>query len=372
MDCRVCAFTDTYLPTINGVSYTVNTWRNRWQSNGRKMSIVFPNANGYQPADDEFPVGSLPFPFYEGYRLGLPTLPAEFDEHDIVHAHTPFSLGLAALRQVRRDEQPLVASFHTPCGEYTQYLSPSNRLNGQLSSISQRYERWFLEHADVVTAPTETAATYLEEELGITVPVAVVPNGVDLNRFERVDSSAFRERYDLPAGPLIGYTGRHGYEKRLHEIIEAVAKGPEDWSVVLSGEGPATDAVERLANELDVDLHCLGFLERDELPEFYSVLDVFAFPSPVETQGLVALESIVCGTPVVGIDDGALAETITAGETGYRYRPDDIDHFTEQLTKAIVSSDSLKSSCLDQRESLGLDLSIDALTDVYASVLENR
>lgn len=371
MDCRVSAFTDTYLPTVNGVTYTVKTWRDRWQANGGEMSVVFPRSNGYDPDAGEHPVRSLPFPFYSGYRLGLPTLPDELEAGDIVHAHTPFSLGLAALRY-RSEDRPLVASFHTPCGEYTRYISPSAALAPPLSRISRRYERWFLDRADAVIAPTPTAATVLTEEIGVDGPIDIVPNGVDLDRFRPVPTHAFRERYDLPDGPLIGYTGRHGYEKRLDEIIEAVAAGPEDWSVVFGGEGPATPHLESLAASVDLDLTTLGFLDRDELPAFYAAVDVFAFPSPVETQGLVALESIACGTPVVAADAGALTETVTNGQTGYRYEPGDSNAFATALERALDEQSTLARRCLAERDALGVDEAMVALNAVYERVLDDR
>lgn len=370
MQPRVCAFTDTYLPTINGVTYTVKSWRERWQDHGGEMSVVYPRADGYAPDHGEHPVRSLPFPFYGGYRLGVPSLPVETTDVDIIHAHTPFGLGLAALRAVRSTDVPLVASFHTPCNEYTQYLSPLASIARGLAGISRRYERWFFNRADIVVAPTDRAASYLTDELGVDGPVAVVPNGVDLARFRPSGGDAFRDRHDLPAGPLIGYTGRHGYEKRLHEIIEAAAAGSEAWTVVLGGEGPATDELEALAADHGVDVRTLGFLDRDELPAFYSALDVFAFPSPVETQGLVALESIACGTPVVGVDAGALSETIEPGRTGYHYRDGDTGHFASQLERALAEQSTLSRRCIDTRNDIGLSVAMDALDEVYDRVLE--
>lgn len=369
MDARVCAFTDTYLPTINGVTYTVKTWRDRWSENGGEMPVVYPKADGYSPDSDEHPVTSLPFPFYGGYRMGLPSLPADIEDIDIVHAHTPFGLGLAALRAVRSSDTPLVASFHTPCKEYTQYISPLDSVARGLSRISQRYEQWFLNQADMVVAPTERAASYLTEQMAVERPIAVVPNGVDLERFAPGGGDRFRERYALGDGPIIGYTGRHGYEKRLQEVIEAAAAGPAEWTVVLGGEGPATDDLEDLAADRDIDLRTLGFLDRDELAEFYSALDVFAFPSPIETQGLVALESIACGTPVVGVDEGALAETIEPERTGYHYRRGDPAHFADQLERALEEQATLSAHCLDAREEISLEAAIDELDTVYERVL---
>lgn len=365
MDWRVCAFTDTYLPTVNGVTYTVKSWRDHINRNGGRMEVVYPSANAYDPRDGEYPVSSVPFPFYRGFRLGVPSCPTALNGADVVHAHTPFSLGLAALRFVRGTDRPLIASFHTPASEYTSYLAPVEALAGSLARISKRYERWFFEKADMVVAPSRSAARYLTTDLGVDTPVMIVPNGVDLDRFRPVDTASFRERHDLPDGPIIGYTGRHGYEKRLEDLIDAVAEGPEEWSIVLGGDGPAAADLKARADRRDVDATFLGFLDREELPAFYSTLDVFAFPSPVETQGLVALESMACGTPVVGVDAGALSETIEAGTTGYHFAAGDHEDFVGAIEQALAERDDLTDGCLDRRDNIGLQQSISALDRVY-------
>jgi len=97
-----------------------------------------------------------------------------------------------------------------------------------------------------------------------------------------------------------------------------------DVGVVLAGDGPARADLQARAADRE-NVRFLGFLDREELATFYSTLDVFAFPSPVETQGLVALESIACGTPVVAVDSGALSESIDDGTSGYHYQPGDIE-----------------------------------------------
>ncbi|WP_440769633.1 glycosyltransferase family 4 protein [Natronorubrum sp. DTA28] len=378
---QIAVFTDSYLPTINGVTYTVRNWRDRWLERGGRMAVVFPNAPGYDPRVGEHAVRSLPFPWYDGYRLGWPRVPASHDlsRADVVHTHTPFGLGLAAQRLARRADVPLVASYHTPTAEYARYLLPSDRLRS-VEGLARRgalaYERRFYDRADVVLAPSETTRRYVRESVGISTPVRVVPMGVDLERFEPVDTAAFRERHGLERdAPLIGYTGRHGHEKRLEDLLDAVAGAAdrtdtplESATFVLAGDGPARPSLERRAAALDFDVRFLGFLDRDELPALYSALDVFAFPSPVETQGLVALEAIACGTPVVGVDAGALAETVSAGETGYHYPVGDLAAFRRALERALDERSKLASQCLERRESVGLERSVDRLRDAYASV----
>ena len=361
----VAAFTDTYLPTINGVSYTVRTWRRHWRRRGGRMPVVYPDGD-YRPAAGEYPVSSVPFPFYRGFRLGQPTVPDGIREPrpEIVHSHTPFALGLAGKRFASAIDAPLVASYHTPAGEYAEYISGT--FAGPIERIADRYERWYFRTADAVVVPSETAAESVDS--GPT-PVYVVPNGVDTDHFAPADPdavAAFRDRYDLPEGPLVGYTGRHGHEKRLEEILTATAG--LDVNVVIAGDGPARPALERRA-ETRPDVSVLDFFDRDTLSTFYTALDAFLFPSPVETQGLVALEAIACGTPVVAAEDGALVETITDGETGTHFPPGDSDAFRAAIDRTLAEADRLPTRLPRRRRQLDVDRSIEALESAYSSVL---
>ena len=359
----VAAFTDTYLPTVNGVSYTISTWRQRWRERGGRMDVVYPRDSGHAPDETEHPVASVVFPFYDDFRLGPPRIPAGLDGTDVVHAHTPFGLGIGGLRLARKHDAPLAASYHTPAAEYANYLTSSDRVERRIRAIAQRYECWFYDRADVVITPTESTKRHVRERVGVRTPVEVVSNGVDTDRFQPSDGAALRRRYDLGAGPLVGYTGRHGHEKRLGDLLRAV--DGTDLTAVIAGDGPARPELERLAADLDGDVRFLGFLDRDELSAFYSALDVFAFPSPVETQGLVALEANACGTPVVGVNSGALAETIEDDVTGFHVPVGDVAAFRDAIQRALAERERLAENCLERREASSVDRSVDRLAEIY-------
>jgi len=361
----VAAFTDSYLPTVNGVTYTVRTWRERWGARGGRMDVVYP-ASDHAPEATEHPVRSLPFPFYDGYRLGLPGVPDSLPPVDIVHVHTPFSVGVAGPRLARRAGAPLVASYHTPTAEYAGYLAPHPRLAGGLRRASEAWERWFLDRADLVLAPTEATRRHIRETVGVSTPVEVLTNGVDVERFRPVDTEGFRDRHGLDGvdRPLVGYTGRHGYEKCLDELVDAAAG--LDVTLVFGGDGPARGDLEARARDSGVDARFLGFLDREELPAFYAALDLFAFPSPVETEGIVALEAAACGTPVVGADSGALAETIEDGVVGYRYESGDVPDFRASIERALEERDTLRESCLQRRDAMSVEGALDRLEEHYA------
>jgi glycosyltransferase involved in cell wall biosynthesis len=365
----VVAFTDTYLPTVNGVTYTIKTWRERWERRDGRMDVVYPDSAGHDPSSGEHPVRSVAFPFYDGFRVSVPSVPREVRhaDVDVVHAHTPFGLGLSALRLASRRDLPFVVSYHTPTAEYADYLTSNARVEWGLERISTRYERWFLSRADAVIVPSAETREHLAE-IGVDSDVRIVQNGVDVDRFAPVDSAAFRERHGLSeTETLVGYTGRHGFEKRLPDVVEAV-DGMDEVTVVFGGDGPARPELERLARERGVDARFLGFLPREELPAFYSALDVFAFPSPVETQGLVALEAIACGTPVVGVREGALCDTIDDGVTGYHYDPGDVDGFREGIRRALDTAEVLRERCLARRDSFSVERAVDDLATVYDHV----
>ncbi|WP_276253784.1 glycosyltransferase [Halomontanus rarus] len=375
---QVAAFTDTYLPTVNGVTYTIQSWRDRWQQLGRRMDVVFPKTRGYEATATEHPIRSVPFPLYDGYRLGVPRIPSGVTDVDVVHAHTPFAVGLAALRLKRRANVPLVASYHTPSGEYAPYLAPSRHLTGSLRSITEAYERWFYDRADLVLTPSVTTRQHVLDVIGVSTPVRAVSNGVDVDFFRPVDASGFRRRYDLGLEgdrTLVGYTGRHGYEKELPDLLAAVdgledelegtGETTETVTVVFGGDGPARADLEEQARTIDADVRFLGFLDREELPAFYSALDVFAFPSPVETQGLVALEANACGTPVVGVDRGALSETVVDDVTGYHYREGDVADFRRSIVAALDEQRRLEAGCLERRSEVDIATVIEQLREIY-------
>jgi glycosyltransferase involved in cell wall biosynthesis len=358
----VAVFTDTYLPTVNGVTYTIEAWHDRWKRRGGRMDVVYPKSS-HQPAPDEFPVFSLPFPFYDGFRIGGPTVPDGVRDVDVVHAHTPFGVGLGGYRLARRTDTPLVVSFHTPTSEYANYLS--NGLARVVSRAADRYETAYLGHADHVITPSPSARRRLLDR-GIEAPITVVSNGIDTDRFQPTDGSGVRERYGL-RGELVGYTGRHGHEKRLEDVIDA-CRGL-DVTVVFGGDGPARPALEARADAADVDVRFLGFLDREELPAFYSALDAFAHPSPVETEGLVAMEAAACGTPVVAVDAGGLADTVRDGVTGFHYPPGDLEAFRDAIERALDERDRLRASCLDHRDSMSVEHAVDTLEQVYGDIV---
>jgi len=373
MGLRVAVFTDTYHPTINGVTYVVDTWARYWNDNHGRMEVVYPDASDYTSQLNEHPIPSIPFPFYKGYRIGFPWIPAAVRDVDIVHIHSVYSVGVAGAALSRALGVPLVASYHTDMSEYSNYVAPTRSAARVLGRALNRYERFTLRQADSIIVPSETMQNRLKTRISGDMPITALSNGVDTNRFgPRPEAAArFRESHNLK-DTIVGYTGRHGTEKQLEDLIAAVDRLNRDVTLILGGEGPATSKLRRRAAKATADVRFLGFLDRETLPAFYAALDVFGFPSPVETEGIVAMEAIASGTPVVGVDAGALSETITHGQTGYLFPRNDRQAFAEYIETALVENERLRDACLDTRVTLDVRSTLIELRTLYETLLDGR
>jgi 1,2-diacylglycerol 3-alpha-glucosyltransferase len=260
-----------------------------------------------------------------------------------------------------------VSSYHTPLSEYVQYISSNPFLSKQLSRIISNWECKFLDRSDMVLVHSNSAFSTLKS-MGIKSPIKILKNGIDTSFFKPVDTSDFLNRHGIdPGQTLIGYTGRHGYEKNIHELIQIATS--IDATVLIAGDGPARQVLETQAKKTSPNILFLGRLPREELPEFYSALDLFIFPSPVETQGIVAIESISCGTPVVGSDQGALPETILQGVTGNHYQSGNKSSLLSSISTSLLNKTTLSDNCLNHRESISIDATISQLDSIYSSLL---
>ena len=371
MSLDVTAFTDTYLPTVNGITYTIDLWQSRWNDRYGRVDVVYPEAEGYEPREFEYPVQSIGVPFYREHRLGRPSTPTDLSPSDIVHLHSPFTMGLAGLRYANRIDVPTVASYHTILAERVDRFVTAPSVSAVCQRACHRYEKGFYDAVDLVTTPTPSARRYVQRQISPDTEIRVVSNGIDIRLFRPVDPSDLKSRYGIDSQqPLVGYTGRHSPEKRLSELIEATAG--MDVTLVLGGDGPSRRTLEAHAEAVDCEAVFLGFLDRSEVPAFYSMLDVFAFPGRIETQGLVALEANACGTPVVAVDRGALAHTVVDGQTGYHYPPGDIAAFSTAIERTITEAGRLRDNCLRRRELVSVQHTLNQLRVLYERLLTDQ
>ena len=312
----VAFFTDTFLHNPNGVSSTLVLLRQELTRQGHAVWLVAPSLPGARTAEPGVVrIPSVPYPFYPAQRLGWPVGRVVRDRVDIVHAHTPFGIGLAAARFARRRRVPLVATLHVDYRSYRHYvplLAPLDHRFGLVPRLLRRLYR----DAEVVLVPSE-AARSVAETCGIGRPTAVVPNGVDpafLDAAPRIASP-------WPAGARrLLAVSRLGREKELALVLEALALPTTAAAhLVVVGEGPERQALLDRARDLGV-ADCLTILPPvpfAAIGGYYREAELFLSASPSETQGLAAWEAQAMGVPVVAVGLGGSAEAVRHGETGF-------------------------------------------------------
>ncbi len=362
---RIGIFTDTYFPQINGVTYTINLWKRKLEEAGHEVILFYPSGE-YVPQKNEFPLRSVGFRYYEGYKIAIPSWVLRNARGlDVVHIHGLFSQAIMGAYVSKLLGVPKLHTFHTPGDEYVGYLTKRKPLKKGLTKLYNLWERKLLNSFDIVTCPSKVIKKRLIQK-GIKNPV-VLSNGVDLDFFRPVDRDLFREKYCIGDEKLIGYCGRLCHEKRLEDLINV--SGKFEGKIVIIGNGPAEAHYRRLAKRKK-NISFFGFLSKEDQRAFYSALDVFVFPSIAETQGLVALEAMACGTPVVGASEMALEETIKNARTGYLYESGNIDDLSRKIDLAYANRKKLSKLCLKEVSKHSADKTIEKVLLMYESQIQ--
>ena len=313
---RILHVSDVYFPRVNGVSTSIKTLAGQLEARGHAATIVAPR---YEPrsAGAELAAGNGvirvparkvpndPEDRWMSLR-GVARLDEALDArvYDLVHVHTPFVAHYGGLRLAGRLGVPLVETYHTFFEAYLHHYVPLLP-----RSLSRRLARWMARsqcaRADAIVVPSPALETVLRG-YGVTAPLRVVPTGLDLTEWGNGDGARFRSRHGIPpTRPLMLYVGRIAFEKNLFfllEVLDEVRRVRPDALLVLAGQGPAVPDLCRRVRRLDLERHVLfvGTLGREgALQDCYAAADVFVFASRTETQGLVLLEAMAQGVPVV-------------------------------------------------------------------------
>ena len=311
---RVLFISDVYFPRVNGVSTSIRTFRSDLAGHGVDTHLVAPLYDHPPEAAPEeqgvlrVPAARVPRDpedrrmRWRALTRALDALPAS--EFDLVHIHTPFLAHYAGVRFARRANIACLATYHTFFEEYLHHYVPL--LPRRLSRLLARsFTRSQCAAVQALIAPSEPMRAVLTG-YGVSTPIHVLPTGLAADRFRAGDGRAFRASAGIDAQrPLVTYIGRVAHEKNIGFLVEVfrrvLASVPEAL-LVIAGEGPARAALRQQVAHLGLEghVHFAGYLERDSaLLDCYAAADVFVFASRTETQGLVLLEAMAQGVPVV-------------------------------------------------------------------------
>lgn len=331
--------TNTFSPHVGGVARSVQAFREEYLKRGHRVLVVapeFPNT-----PDDETDVVRVPairnfnasdFSVALPFPAGLTEQLDRF-EPDIVHSQHPFLLGMTAVRIARHRKLPLVFTHHTLYEEYTHYVPvESPVLQRFVVELGTRYANL----VDEVFAPSDSIRDLLIER-GVTTPVRVVPTGVRLEKFDRGDGRAFRERNGIPGDAfVVGHLGRLAPEKNLGFLSKCVVefmKLDNRAVFVVVGSGPSEQSIRETFSRSGMSdrLWSCGVLENQPLADALDAMNVFVFASKTETQGMVLTEAMAAGTPVIALDAPGAREVVEDERNGRLIRDESTRVFSNAL-----------------------------------------
>jgi 1,2-diacylglycerol 3-alpha-glucosyltransferase len=309
---RVVMVSDVYFPRINGVSTAIHTYRQALRTHGVEVSLVAPDYGTASPESWITRVPARPVPRDPEDRLVRwgamhDAVEAAVERGaDLIHIQTPFVAHYAACSAARRYGLPVIATYHTLFEEYLKHyapLVPSAWLRGLARSFSRRQ----CNALDAVIVPSKAIEARLTS-YGVKTPRHILPTGVSVAAPANDGRAGFRARFGIDAArPVALFVGRVAHEKNIDFLLDAVDLAREsrpDILLVIAGEGPALAHLHKVVadRQLANNVLFIGYLDRhSELPNCYAAADVFVFASRTETQGLVLLEAMACGLPVLAL-----------------------------------------------------------------------
>ena len=344
---RVLMISDVYFPRVNGVSTSIQTFAREFVGLGHQVTLLAPDYGESQ--SEPFEVIRLPSRYFlfdpedriiRWGRIRQHHERLHAAQFDLVHIHTPFIAHYAGQALARRLGVPVVASYHT---FFEQYLDKYVPLvpGAWMRYVARRFSAAQCGDVDALAVPSEAMLEVLTR-YGVRTAAEVVPTGIDLRKFRTGDGAAFRRRHGIPSDrPLLVHVGRLAFEKNCDFLLHMLARvrvAVPDVLLVIAGEGPARRQLEALARRLDIADHVrfLGYLNRDgSLEDCYAAGDAFVFASRTETQGLVLLESLALGTPVVATAEMGTREVLRDGE-GCLIARDDTGDFAEKTVRVLT------------------------------------
>ncbi len=338
---RIGFFSESYYPYISGVVRSIDLFSKELRRLGHEVYIFAPDYYDGKEEEYVYRFPSVPTPNAPGFRLPIPYLPKLTEtignlDLDIIHTHSPFLMGRLSSALAKKLRLPLVFTYHTKYEQYVHYV-PFARKTARRVTI--KLTRDFCQRCDAVVAPSAYVKKFLEEE-GITTPIEVIPTGVDLEKFRDGSRSWVRRRYRFQKDDIILlYVGRLGAEKNLPFLLDLtrdLMKINPRIHLLLVGGGPDEKEFREMVNEWDLEQRIIftGIVSPRKVIDYYLGADVFVFPSVTETQGLVILEAMAAGLPVVAMNREGPATVINSGEDGILVQPNKTS-FKQGLLKIL-------------------------------------
>ncbi|MCB5184867.1 glycosyltransferase [Methylobacillus gramineus] len=331
---KILFISDVYFPRVNGVSTSIRTFVYQMQEMGHEVHLIAPDY-GIVTEDEAWikrvPARQIYFDPEDRlmrYGAALKMLPDLRNEnYDVIHIHTPFVAHYLGLKLAHLLDIPCLETYHTFFEDYLHHYLPwipQSMARNLAISISRRQ----CNAVNAVVAPSQPMLNALRE-YGVKASAEVIPTGLQAKSFEAANGDDFRDRHGIARDrPVALFVGRVAFEKNIDFLLRManeLRRQQPDMLLVIAGEGPAEKHLHALSQKLELADHIrfIGYLDRNtELNACYRAADVFVFASKTETQGLVLLEAMAQGVPVVALAELGTKSILIEGE-GAMIAPED-------------------------------------------------
>lgn len=365
---RIAIFTETFLPKIDGIVTRLKYTVEYLVKLGNQVLVFSPDGGLREYCGAEiYGVSAFDFPLYPELKVALPrpSIGSALEQFkpDLVHIVNPAILGMAGLYYAKKMNYPLMASYHTHLPQYLQHYG-LGFLEGVMWELVKNTHNQAALNLCTSTAMIEELRSHGVERLDLW------QRGVDTVQFRpsfRSDTMRSQLSQGHPEDKLFLYVGRLSAEKEIQQILPILQAIPNS-RLALVGNGPYRQELERIFAGTNTNF--VGYLRGDDLAAAFASSDAFLFPSRTETLGLVLLEAMAAGCPVVAANAGGIPDIVTNGVNGYLFEPSDRDGLIKATQNLLQSPNAaLREQARLEAEKWGWDAATRQLQSYYAQTI---
>jgi len=381
---KIGIFTETFLPQINGVAISIYNMNRELVKRGYNVDVFTTGEkNEVMDGYHVYRFKSITFKPYPEFKVVVPTPKVwsflKSRNLDACHSRSPFVTGVLAKMLTKKRIIPLVSTYDTPVFDYVHYMpfGSFGPAKSVFSSLAKRYIINYYNSCDAVVAPSETAKNQLVY-IGCKKEINVVSNGIDINKFRPDNFSARLKKSICPNNEFfILHVGRVSKEKRVNVLLDAaedMIKNGIRFKMIVIGRGPEKHSLEMDVRnrKLSENVCFLGYQPESELLKYYATAGLFVTASPVETEGIVLLEAMASGLPVVGVNRGSIPEIVKDGKNGLIAEFETGAGLAEKIEVCMsLKINAMKKRCREMAEQYSIQAVTDKLERVYANAHNN-
>jgi glycosyltransferase involved in cell wall biosynthesis len=383
---RIGMFTSAYPPSQGGLEASVFNLSKGLKDAGHEVFVFAPNYPNWEEKEENvFRYDTIPF-FYRGIQYVIPTLfQPKIEEKvnslglDVIHSNHPFLVGSDALKYSQKLDIPIVMTYHSKYEDQFYYIPLLPEFISR--RIAKKVVHDYCRKCDAIIAPSSAIKKIIIENQ-VKKPVYVIPSGINVDRFnEDTGKREFvRNKYNIKENEILLVTAcRLAKEKNVDFLVRAfkfIHDTKKNVKLMIIGDGAVKEEIEQEAKDLGLEDSVIftGFLATEDMASHYQAGDIFVFASLTETQGLVAVEAMAAGLPVVAIKASGIEDMVKNGNDGI-LTDNDEQNFADNAIKLIEDGDLRKKMSENAKlnsEEFSIKPWVNKVANLYKDLIEKR